>query len=90
MGKTSGVAILAINQASDTLEAKRNASGFGSVLHPALGPAWDYNMDESMELCRKGPIREMRVVNSPKSKVGDTFKFKIKAEGFTSISEEGV
>jgi hypothetical protein len=56
MSKISRAAVLMINQASDNIEGRRSF-GFNTVLLPALGPSWDLNMDESIELCKKGQIR---------------------------------
>jgi hypothetical protein len=76
MSKISRAAVLMINQASDNVEGRRSF-GFNTALIPALGPSWDLNMDESIELCKKNQIREFKIINSPKCKAGDTFKFRI-------------
>lgn len=89
MSKASKVAVLMINQASDNVDGRRSF-GFGGTLVPALGPSWDLNMDESIELCKKNLIREYKIINSPKCKAGSTFKFKIDERGFRGISDEGV
>ena len=89
MSKVSKAAVLFINQASDNIESRKSFGFVGNLL-PALGPSWDLNMDESYELCKKGQIREFRIVNSPKCKAGTTFKFRITSEGFLAISEDGV
>lgn len=89
MAKVSKVSVLLINQASDNVEGRRSFSMGGNLI-PALGPSWDLNMDESVEVCKRGQIRELRVINSPKSKVGEKFRFRINHEGFTAISEDGV
>lgn len=57
---------------------------------PALGPSWDLNMDESIEISKKGHVREIKVLNSPKCKVNTKEKFRITGEGFVWISEDGV
>jgi hypothetical protein len=56
MSKVSKVAVLMINQASDNMDGRRSFN-FGGNLLPALGPSWDLNMDESIELCKKNQIR---------------------------------
>lgn len=56
MSKISKAAVLLINQASDNVDGRRSFGFQGSLL-PALGPSWDLNMDESIELCKKGQIR---------------------------------
>lgn len=89
MAKVSKAAVLMINQASDNVDGRRSF-GFNCSLVPALGPSWDLNMDESIELCKKGQVREFKIVNSPKCRSGDSFKFRITSEGFIAISEEGV
>ncbi len=78
-----------VNQASDNVDGRRSF-GVNSGLIPALGPSWDLNMDESIELCKKGQVRQFKIINSPKCKAGDKFKFRITGEGFVAISEEGV
>lgn len=78
-----------INQASDNVDGRRSF-GFGGSLLPALGPSWDLNMDQSIELCKKGQVREFKIINSPKCKAGNTFKFRITGQGFVAVTEEGV
>lgn len=85
MSKASKAAVLMINQASDNVDGRRSFN-FGGHLIPALGPSWDLNMDESIEISKKGQVREFKVINSPKCRVGSAFKFRITTEGFVGIS----
>ena len=89
MAKKSKVAVILINQASDNIDGRRIFSMGGNFI-PALGPSWDLNMDESIELSKKGQVREIKILNSPKCKAGTKEKFRITSEGFVWISEEGV
>jgi hypothetical protein len=56
MSKISKAAVLMVNQASDNVDGRRSF-GVNNGLIPALGPSWDLNMDESIELCKKGQVR---------------------------------
>ena len=57
---------------------------------PSLGPSWELNMDESIELTRRGEVRELVVINSPKAPCDCKAWFKIESEGFVWITKEGV
>lgn len=63
----AGVAVLFINHAADVVDKRRGSSGRSIV--PTLGPAWELNIDENIYLTRKGSIREISIINSPKCKV---------------------
>lgn len=56
--------MLLINQAADVIDKRRGSSGRTVV--PTLGHAWEMNIDENMYLTRKGEIRELSVIHSPK------------------------
>ena len=56
MAKKSKVAVILINQASDNIDGRRIFSMGGNFI-PALGPSWDLNMDESIEMSKKGQVR---------------------------------
>jgi hypothetical protein len=75
LAKMSSCAVLVINQASDIIDKKR--SSLGRSIIPAMGPSWDLNVDENIELTKKGEIREMVTINSPKCETGDKAKFRI-------------
>ena len=89
MAKKSKAAVILINQASDNIDGRRIFSMGGNFI-PALGPSWDLNMDESIELSKKGQVREIKILNSPKCKASSREKFRITGEGFIWIWEEGV
>ena len=67
MAKVSKTAVILINQASDNFDGRRIFPMGGNFI-PALGPSWDLNMDETMEISKKGHVREIRILNSPKCK----------------------
>jgi len=61
----SGSAVLIINHAADLLDNKRRGSSSRTIV-PSLGPSWELNIDENIYLTRKGQIREMVIIHSPK------------------------
>jgi hypothetical protein len=74
MAKVARVAVVMINQAVDCFDGRRS---FGGSVVPALGPSWDLNMDETIEISRKAQIREIRIINSPKCKANNKQRFRI-------------
>ena len=84
----AGTAVLFINHAADVIDKRRGSSGRTVV--PTLGHAWELNLDENIYLTRKGDIRELSVVHSPKCPKNRKKRFRFDSSGFTWISEDGV
>lgn len=88
LAKVAGVAVLFLNHAADVIDRRRGSSGRSVV--PALGHAWELNIDENLYLTRKGEMRELSVIHSPKCGTSHKKRFRIETAGFTWISEDGV
>lgn len=84
----AGTAVLLVNHAADVIDKRRGSSG--RTIVPTLGHAWQLNIDENIYLTRKGDIRQLSVVNSPKCPQNKKKHFRIENAGFTWISEDGV
>ena len=84
----SNCAVLLINHCADNFDQKRNSLGRMTV--PSLGPSWDFNIDEKIEIAKRGEIRELAVVSSPKVLSETKGWFRIETDGFLWITKEGV
>jgi hypothetical protein len=84
LAKVAGVAVLFLNHAADVIDRRRGSSGRSVV--PALGHAWELNIDENIYLTRKAEIRELSLIHSPKCPSARKKRFRIESTGFTWIS----
>lgn len=88
LAKMAGAAVLLTNHAADVIDKRRGSSGRSVV--PTLGQAWELNIDENLYLTRKGEIRELSIVHSPKCPRNSKKRFRLETAGFCWISEDGV
>ena len=67
--------MLFVNHAADVIDKRRGSTGRTVV--PTLGHAWELNIDENIFLSRKGEIRTLSIVHSPKCSKSTRKRFRI-------------